>query len=258
MSCTGQARRAAQPPADHGVARPGVPRPDAAARGAPAADRHGGGSRLDEVGEADQVLRVERAVTVDHRDQRCGGRQHAGVHRGAVAGPVLGDHLRAVRAGDRGGVVARAVVDDDGPHAGGDGGEHRRQRQCLVAARQHHVAAHLARHPTPRSSGEVVAGARVRPEDPGGATRRSSGQVVAGARVRPEDPGGRPADLPARPSSGARTAGRSGWDGGHRVGRSGAWANSRSPASGSTAARKPSPSTAAAGEATTCRTSAAR
>ena len=67
------------------------------------------------------------------------GRLQTRVHRGAVPGPALGHDRGAEAPGDLGGVVGRAVVDDD--HAVGvrHARQQRLQRRSLVAAREHEV-----------------------------------------------------------------------------------------------------------------------
>src|SRR5581483_3543291 len=76
-----------------------------------------------------EVGGVEGAVAVDEADDAVGGLggDEAGEAGRTEAGPGFDDDGGAGRPGDGAGPVRRAIVDDDRPVAGGEGGQQRWQ-----------------------------------------------------------------------------------------------------------------------------------
>ena len=144
MSCTGTPRlrsRAATTAFPARACQGHTPGPV----GDPAADGEIRPAGAHRVGEDGQGRGVEGAVAVQHGHQVGAGVPQSGVDGGAVAAPRLDHHPGAPRAGHRGRVVGRAVVDDEHRPVR-QRREHRGQRRGLVEAGEHDLDVHPVEH----------------------------------------------------------------------------------------------------------------
>ncbi len=150
--------RAAHQDGEHAVREPGVRCPRAARGGDASAEGEVGAAVRDAGDERGQLAGVHRGVGVAEGDVLGGRGGDTGGARGAESLDRFGDDGRAVRAGDVGGAVRRAVVDDDRPVARGQRADHARERVGLVQAGQDHVDVHAAH--SVRDAGSTGRGVR--------------------------------------------------------------------------------------------------